>query len=93
MADWTTQLVVENKTNQDLLLSDHYICPKNRVDGSQKLFELVKRPPTRLFHQMDVMHWLGHKHVQMTEEYTRGTEAGMLHVMDGIKRYIWEKML
>lgn len=35
---------------------------------------------------MDVMHWLGHKHVQMTEDYTRGTEAGMLHVMNGIKR-------
>ncbi|MGV0167138.1 tyrosine-type recombinase/integrase [Furfurilactobacillus sp. WILCCON 0119] len=33
---------------------------------------------------MDVMHWLGHKHLQMTEEYTRGTKEGMLRVMKGM---------
>lgn len=33
---------------------------------------------------MDVMHWLGHKHLRMTEEYTRSTKDGMLRVMKGM---------
>lgn len=34
---------------------------------------------------MDVTHWLGHKRIQMTQDYTRGTKDGMLRVMEGMK--------
>jgi integrase len=32
--------------------------------------------------QSEIMHWLGHKNVQMTHDYTRPTEPGMLTVFD-----------
>lgn len=32
--------------------------------------------------QSEVMHWLGHKNMQMTHDYTRPTEPGMLTVYD-----------
>lgn len=35
--------------------------------------------------QSEVMHWLGHKNLQMTHDYTRPTEPGMLDVFDFVK--------
>lgn len=35
---------------------------------------------------MDVMHWLGHRNLQMTDSYTRATPEGALNVFKGISK-------
>ncbi|MCW4398061.1 tyrosine-type recombinase/integrase [Lentilactobacillus parabuchneri] len=51
----------------------HYFATKAKSDGLP---------------DMDVMHWLGHANIQMTNSYTRETPEGALNVFKGISKDI-----
>lgn len=38
--------------------------------------------------QIDVMHYLGHKNLQMTADYTRSTKAASLNVFNSIDKFL-----